>query len=904
MKFLGRLLPSSLTNRVFALYAITLLLLVGGGLGLFLKYHFSQQVEETELSSIMLIEVVAQSVQDSVVIGDFDSVQKILNKGVQGSLFSSATFIDTSGGRVRAENSPRTQKTVPEWLLQWVRKSLDDVNRSVSVGGKDYGILRLQFDVPFAAERLWSMTLLAIGGGLSSLLIGLVFIRVALARWLGGLVLLRETVESLGTGSASAKDLVIENAPVEIQSLVDMVNRTATLVREREATRRALDQQKFALDQHAIVSVADANGTILYANDRFCAISGYSRTELLGRKLSEFRSGVHPQAYLDQSRKDLAEGKVWRGEICSRKRNGDLYWVDATMVPLLSEDGQSGQYITIRTDITARKHAEQERQTANEILSARTTQLQVTLDNISQGVMMVAPDGLVVFQSRRVLDLLEIPKHLHDSGPAEITTFQTLRGDFGTDFDLVDEVARPYLRSVGKSGAAVAPPPIYTRRTLSGRTLEIKSAPLTTGGFVRTFTDVTSYVQALARAEQASISKGQFLANMSHEIRTPMNAILGLLSLLQDTPLNATQMDFVSKTDGAARSLLGLLNDILDFSKVEAGKMTLDPRPFSLDKVLKDLTVILKSTVADKPIALRFEVEPDVPRVLLGDDMRLQQVLINLGGNAIKFTSQGEVVLGVRQVERDATNTLLEFTMRDSGIGIAPENQAHIFGGFSQAEASTTRRFGGTGLGLSISSRLVTLLGGTLQLNSTAGQGSTFYFQLRFPLASLPLAELPPPAAGASVPEKIQRLQGLRILVVEDNKINQLVAKGLLDKEGADITMADNGELGVAAVAAAQPPFDVVLMDVQMPVMDGYAATRVIRQELGLTALPIIAMTANAMASDRAACLAAGMDDHVGKPFDLGNLVATLLRLCEQRTGFPAGPPQGETSPLGGQRPA
>jgi CheY-like chemotaxis protein len=222
--------------------------------------------------------------------------------------------------------------------------------------------------------------------------------------------------------------------------------------------------------------------------------------------------------------------------------------------------------------------------------------------------------------------------------------------------------------------------------------------------------------------------------------------------------------------------------------------------------------------------------------------------------------------------------------MCDSGIGIAPENQAHIFGGFSQAEASTTRRFGGTGLGLSISSRLVSLLGGELQLNSAPGQGSTFYFQIRFPLASLAVAELPQSAAaGGAAPERVKRLLGLRVLVVEDNKINQMVAKGLLAKEGADITMADNGQLGVAAVAAAQPPFDVVLMDIQMPVMDGYAATRAIRQELGLTTLPIIAMTANAMASDRVACLEAGMDDHVGKPFDLDHLVATLMRLSGRK---------------------
>jgi CheY-like chemotaxis protein len=356
-----------------------------------------------------------------------------------------------------------------------------------------------------------------------------------------------------------------------------------------------------------------------------------------------------------------------------------------------------------------------------------------------------------------------------------------------------------------------------------------------------------------------------------------MNAVLGLLQLLQGTELTVTQRDFVDKTDGAARSLLGLLNDILDFSKVEAGKMALDPRPFNLDKLLADLSVILASTIGSKPVTIRFDVEPSVPRGLLGDDMRLQQVLINLGGNAVKFTHHGEVVLRVRQVERSATNAVLEFAMRDSGIGIAPQNQAHIFSGFSQAEASTTRRFGGTGLGLSISSRLVSLLGGELQLHSIEGQGSTFFFQIRFPLASLPAAGLAAPETPASPPPaKPQRLQGLRVLVVEDNKINQMVARGLLSKEGADITMADNGELGVAAVAAARPPFDVVLMDVQMPVMDGYAATRAIRQELGLKILPIIAMTANAMASDRAACLDAGMDDHIGKPFELDHLVATL----------------------------
>jgi PAS domain S-box-containing protein len=875
MRFPVRLLPSSLTNRVFALYAVTLLVFVGAGLGLFLKYQFKQQVEDTELSAVMLIEVVAQAVQDSAVIGDFDALQKILSKGVQSSGFAKALFISPDGSKVTAENRVTPAANAPSWLERWVQQSLDDVNRNVSVGGKDYGVLRLKFDTGAVAARLWTLTVYAIGLATSCLVVGLVLIRVALARWLGGLARLRETVQRLGTGATNSGKLVIEDAPVEIQSLVDMVNQTGALVRERETTRRALDQQKFALDQHAIVSVADNDGTILYANDRLCDISGFSREELLGRNLSEFRSGVHPPSYFDAARQAVAEGKVWRGEICSRNAQGGLYWVDATMVPILSDDGHPGQYITIRTEITARKQAEQEREAASAILMARTAELQATLDHISQGVVMVASDNKIVFHSRQAKEMLDVPEEAFHTTAAALIAFQEARGDFGQNFELIDGLARPYMLARGTDG--VLPPNRYTRRTVDGRTLEICSSPIPEGGYVRTYTDVTSYVDALARAEQASIAKGQFLANMSHEIRTPMNAILGLLQMLQDTPMTPTQHDFVDKTEGAARSLLGILNDILDFSKVEAGKMTLDPRPFDLDALLRDLAVVLAPNVGSKFVRIRFDVEPEVPRHLVGDDMRLKQVLVNLGGNAVKFTSEGDVVLRVRLVERGAGDALLEFAVTDSGIGIAPENQAHIFSGFSQAEASTTRRFGGTGLGLAISSRMVTLLGGELQLTSEVGQGSTFYFQLRLPVVTAPAA---PPVPTASVPERAKRLEGLRLLVVEDNKINQMVAKGLLSKEGADITMADNGELGVAAVAGAVVPFDAVLMDVQMPVMDGYTATRKIREELALTALPIIAMTANAMASDREACLQAGMDDHVGKPFNLDQLVATLQRLC------------------------
>ncbi len=380
-------------------------------------------------------------------------------------------------------------------------------------------------------------------------------------------------------------------------------------------------------------------------------------------------------------------------------------------------------------------------------------------------------------------------------------------------------------------------------------------------------------------AESSALSKSAFLANMSHEIRTPMNGILGLLELLKRTELSTCQAEYAEKAEGAAISLLGILDDILDFSKIEAGKMTLDPEPFLLTQMMTDLEIILSSNLRGKPLTLNFEIDPLIPAVVIGDVNRIKQVLINLGGNAIKFTAQGSVSVQLVLKKMTAHQVVVAFEVTDTGIGLTQDQQAHIFESFAQADVSTSRRFGGTGLGLSISQRLLELMVTNLKVHSKFGDGSTFYFDLTLHRPSeivLDLAKVK--ALQPSVKTSTQMLGGLHILLVEDNPINQMVVKTLLEQEGATVILVKNGQLAVNELSAAPTAFDVVLMDMQMPIMDGLQATMHIRKQLKLTKLPIIAMTANVMASDYQDCLDAGMNDHIGKPFKISNLVTLLER--------------------------
>jgi len=386
-------------------------------------------------------------------------------------------------------------------------------------------------------------------------------------------------------------------------------------------------------------------------------------------------------------------------------------------------------------------------------------------------------------------------------------------------------------------------------------------------------------VDAKLAAESASLSKSAFLANMSHEIRTPMNGVLGLLELLKRTELSPRQFEYADKAESSAMSLLGILDDILDFSKVEAGKLLLDPEPFRLRQLVTDLETILAANLRGKPLALHFDMDPLLPEIVIGDANRIKQVLINLGGNAIKFTAHGEVRMSLTVEEIAGRDLLLKFEVSDTGIGLTPEQQGRIFQSFAQADVSTSRRFGGTGLGLTISQRLLELMGTSLQVRSEPGIGSVFYFQLHLKRPEDDLLELTNGSKFKPVEWVASlRLEGLRILLAEDNLINQTVVRTLLEQEGASVVIAEDGQQAVNALLASPDGFDVVLMDLQMPVMDGLQATMHIRKQLKLTEIPIIAMTANVMMEDFERCIAAGMNDHLGKPFKIQTLVELLHR--------------------------
>ncbi|KEY60712.1 CHASE domain-containing protein [Serratia sp. DD3] len=820
----------------------------------------------------------------------------------------------------------------------------------------------------------------------------------------------------------------------------DISERKATYFR-LEAALRENNALLSTLNLYGIVSSADCNGQIIDVNDAFCSISGYKREELIGNNYRMLESHAHSLEFWLSMWSDISSGIPWRGVICNKSKSGELYWVDTTIAPFKNSAGEIDRYVSIQTDITASKN-----QQASLIIARN--QLVRAADVAELGVWSWnIPEGTLSFDER-MNDIYALPlelRHgpisqdywfdlLHPEDRQDVASAlnQALEGEdvYRQDFRVVIDNQVRFIQSTGT-----------VERDENGH-------PVLMMGINRDITQQRENENILRAArqaaEEANSAKSAFLATMSHELRTPMNAILGMMTLLRKTGLNTKQADYAVKIEAAARSLLHLLNDILDFSKVESGKMVLECIPFNIHEMLRDLSVILSGNLKVKSVEVLFDIDPQLPTFVEGDSMRLQQVLTNLGSNALKFTEKGEVVLFIKVVKKESHYVTLQFGVRDTGIGIAPEHQERIFSAFTQAEASITRRFGGTGLGLVISQRFVSLMGGTLQLESQLGFGSLFHFTVTLPIPSQPLSG---PQISESLANKVNvlhqlrvlviddnltscnlikrmgeslnwtvdvatsgndalqlintqreqgmtygalfidwkmpgldgwqtskavrelmskgnspmivmitahgremllarseedqtlidgylikpitasmlldsvtdvlshnnqsdnskmvqqtsshRLEGIRLLVVEDNLNNQQIARELLEDEGAIVQIANQGLEAIDILQDNSALFDVVLMDLQMPVMDGLTAARYIRGTLGLADLPIIAMTANAMTSDRDACLAAGMNDHIGKPFELNNLIRVIRKYSKRPELVLVASENYPSSPLG-----
>ncbi len=674
-------------------------------------------------------------------------------------------------------------------------------------------------------------------------------------------------------------------SPTEIQTLAVLVDRRAELA-HRESEQRFRELFEFAPDAYLIMEVED--GTIVECNLSAAELLATEPAQLVGRRPEQLSPPLQPdgQTTAAASARCIEACRTGAGqpfEWVFRRLDGADIWVEVR-VRMVPYAGRRVLLVGWR-DITERKRLTEALTDSNRALTEANRRLrhfEAIVTAATDAIIGKTPEGVVTSWNPGAESLfgysaaemigcpirrLFPPERLREE--RELVA-RVARGEVVSDYE---------TQRRRKDGQVIwVSITLSPMRGESGEVVGISKVAHDIGERKRFEQELR---EARAGAEAASAAKSVFLAHMSHEIRTPLNSVLGMVQVLERTGLDADQRHMARQIRSAGRGLLGILNDILDLSKIEAGRLDLDPCPFALAPLLEDLDSVLGSSARGKGLILSIAAPPALDGGLLGDPLRVEQVLVNLLGNAVKFTDQGEVRLRIEPLALTAETVRLRFVVSDTGIGIAPETLPGLFSPFTQGEAGIRRRFGGTGLGLAISKRLVEMMGGTIGVESRPGAGSSFWFELSFARTADPQPRLDPRAGTAAGP----RLAGLHLLVVDDSAMNRELAERMLALEGARATMAGDGRAAVERLRAAPRAFDAVLMDIQMPVMDGLTAAGLIRSELGLTALPVIALTAGVLPEQQAAARAAGVNDVVPKPLDLDRLVAALLAWVSPRPG-------------------